>query len=84
MRMSADTMHGLVRSFVRLGALPEAEKLCRSLHKLADHPQWPASLLLLVNGMAQAGRVQDAKAWLPALQQSAPEEALTRWLAQQR
>jgi hypothetical protein len=84
MRMSADTMHGLVRSFVRLGALPEAEKLCRSLHKLADHPQWPASLLLLVNGMAQAGRVQDAKAWLPVLQQSAPEEALTRWLAQQR
>ena len=84
MRMSADTMHGLVRSFVRLGALPEAEKLCRSLHKLADHPQWPASLLLLVNGMAQAGRVQEAKAWLPVLQQSAPEEALTRWLAQQR
>lgn len=84
MRMSADTMHGLVRSFVRLGALPEAEKLCRSLHKLPDHPQWPASLLLLVNGMAQAGRVQEARAWLPVLQQSAPDDALTRWLAHQR
>ena len=83
MRMSADTMHGLVRSFVRLGALPEAENLCRSLHKAAEHPQWPATLLLLVNGMAQAGRVQEAKAWLPTLQQLAPQETVTRWLAQQ-
>lgn len=83
MRMSADTMHGLARSFVRLGALPEAENLCRSLLRVAEHPQWPATLLLLVNGMAQTGRVQEAKAWLPTLQQLAPQEAVTRWLAQQ-
>ena len=76
-------MHGLARSFVRLGALSEAETLCRSLLRVAEHPQWPATLLLLVNGMAQTGRVQEAKAWLPTLQQLAPQEAVTRWLAQQ-
>ena len=82
-RMSVDTMHGLVRNFVRIGALPEAEKLCQSLHKASDHPHWPATLLLLVNGMAQAGQVQQAKSWLPALQHAAPQDPVTRWLAQQ-
>ena len=83
MRISVDTMHGLARSFVRLGALAEAEKLCQSLRQNAEHPQWPTTLLLLVNGLAQAGRVQEAKAWLPMLQQLAPREPVTRWLAQQ-
>ena len=82
-RMSVDTMHGLVRNFVRIGALPEAEKLCQSLHKASDHPHWPATLLLLVNGMAQAGQIQQAKSWLPALQQAAPQDPVTRWLALQ-
>lgn len=83
MRVSADTMHGLVRSFVRAGALPEAETLCQSLRRAADHPQWPATLLLLVNGLAQAGRIQEARAWLPTLQQLAPRDAVTQWLARQ-
>ncbi|QXZ11388.1 rhomboid family intramembrane serine protease [Comamonas sp. Y33R10-2] len=83
MRMSTDTMHGLVRSFVRIGALPEAEKLCQTLSKEADHPQWQSTLLQLVNGMKQSGRLQETKAWLPALQQAAPQEPLTLWLAQQ-
>src|SRR5690606_27295404 len=43
MRMSTDAMHGLVRSFVRIGALPEAETLCQSLYKASDHPHWPAT-----------------------------------------
>lgn len=73
-------MHGLV---AQPPGSPARAKTRRSLHKLADHPQWPASLLLLVNGLAQAGRVQEAKAWLPLLQQSVPQEAFTRWLAQQ-
>lgn len=83
MRISADTMHGLVRSFVRIGALPEAEKLCQSLQQASDHPHWPATLLLLVNGMAQSGQMQQARAWLPALQQIAPQDPVTRWLALQ-
>ncbi|RGE44813.1 rhomboid family intramembrane serine protease [Comamonas testosteroni] len=83
MRMSTDTMHALVRSFVRAGALPEAEKLCQTLSKQADHPQWQGTLLQLVNGLKQGGRLQEAKVWLPALQQAAPLEPLTQWLAQQ-
>ena len=82
MRMSTDTMHGLVRSFVRIGALPEAETLCQSLYKASNHPHWPATLVLLVNGMTQAGQVQQAKAWLPALQQVAPQDSITLWLTQ--
>lgn len=83
MRMSAETMHGLARNFVRIGALPEAETLCQSLCKLTDHPQLPDTLILLVNGMIRAGRVQEAKSWLPTLQQLAPKETTTQWLAQQ-
>lgn len=83
MRMSADTMHALARSFVRQGALAEAGKLCQLLQRSAGHPQWPATLLVLVNGMAQAGRTQEALAWLPTLQRLAPQDPVTRWLAQQ-
>ena len=83
MRMSTDTMHSLARGFIRMGALPEAEKLCHSLQKATDHPQWPSTLVLLINGMSQSGRVQEAKAWLPTLQQLAPDEAVTRWLEKQ-
>lgn len=80
-RMSADTMHGLVRCFVRLGELADAERLCRALEPHRGHPQWPDTLALLANGLAQAGRMESARAWLPALQRDAPQEAVTRWLA---
>ena len=83
MRISADTMHLLARSLVREGALPEAQELCQQLAKAHEHPQWPNTLTLLVNGMAQAGQVSQAKAWLPSLQRIAPQDALTLWLAQQ-
>ena len=33
--------------------------------------------------MAQAGRTQEALAWLPTLQRLAPQDPVTRWLAQQ-
>lgn len=79
-RISPDTMHALVRSFVRLGELAEAEQLCRALERHAEHPQWPQTLALVANGMAQAGRMEAARAWLPALRRAAPQEPVTRWL----
>ena len=84
MRISPDTMHALVRSFVRQGAWPEASRLCEALRQHADHVQWPATLHLLVQGLAQQGRLADAQRWLPTLQQWAPQDLLTRWLEQQR
>jgi hypothetical protein len=66
---------------VRLGELADAERLCRALEPHRGHPQWPDTLALLANGLAQAGRMESARAWLPALQRDAPQEAVTRWLA---
>ena len=82
MRISPDTMHALVRSFVRLGAWPEASRLCEALRQHADHAQWPATLHLLVQGLAQQGRLKDAQRWLPTLQQLTPQDPLIRWLEQ--
>lgn len=83
MRMSANTQHALVRSFVRLGELADAELLCRALEQDRADPQWPATLAVLANGLAQAGRMESARAWLPALQRDAPQEPVTQWLARQ-
>lgn len=79
-RISSNTLHALVLCFVRLGEWDDAQKLCQQLEKAADHPQWPGTLALLANGLAKAGRMDDARRWLPALQQAAPNEPVTRWL----
>ncbi len=81
-RISEASMHALLRSFVRLGEWGDAQKLCQQLAQSPTHPDWPASLALLTNGLAKAGRMDEARAWLPALQQAAPQEPITRWLAQ--
>ena len=82
-RISDNTLHALVRSFVRQGELADAQTLCRMLEKSASHPQWTGSLTLLVNGFAQSGRLDEARAWLPVLQRDAPHDPVTRWLATQ-
>ncbi|WP_226858221.1 rhomboid family protein [Diaphorobacter aerolatus] len=83
-RITESTMHALARNFVRQGELADAQKLCRMLEGSATHPQWAGTLTMLVNGMAKTGKLEDARAWLPALQRDAPQEAITRWLAMQQ
>ena len=81
-RLSADTMHRLVRSFSSLGEFADAERLAKVLDKSApQHPEWPTTLALLVNALAKAGRMEQARAWLPTLQRVAPQEPVTLWLA---
>ena len=81
-RISTARMHALARSFARLGAWGDAQKLCTLLQQTPTHPDWPATLALVANGLAKAGRIDEARAWLPALTQAAPQEPVTRWLAQ--
>jgi membrane associated rhomboid family serine protease len=83
-RISADTLHGLARSFVRVGEWGDAERICQQLQAQPEHPQWPATLSLVANGLARAGPTEQARAWLPSLMQHAPQEPITRWLAQSR
>ena len=80
-RISDNSLHALALSFARLGEWGDAQKLCQQLEKTADHPQWPTTLALVANGLAKAGRVDDARRWLPALQHAAPQDPITRWLA---
>lgn len=80
-RISDNSLHALALSFARLGEWDDAQTLCTQLEKSAMHPQWPATLSLVVNGLAKAGRLDEARRWLPALQQAAPQEPITRWLA---
>ena len=81
-RISAASMHALARSFARVGEWGDAQKLCQQLEKSPTHADWPATLALVVNGLAKAGRMDDARTWLPALEHVAPQEPITRWLAQ--
>ena len=81
-RISADSMHLLALGFARIGEWDDAQKLLRMLAKTPEHRQWPDTLAQVVNGLAKAGRVEEARSWLPALQQAAPQEPITRWLAQ--
>lgn len=83
-RLSADTMQRLVRSFAAEGHFRDAEALATSLARMQSPPEgWPATLEQLVSGLAKAGKPQAARAWLPELQRTAPDSALARWLAQQ-
>jgi len=86
-RISDNTMHALARNFVRQGEFADAQALCRMLEKSAiahPHPHWSGTLALLANGLARSGRMDEARTWLPALQRDAPQEAITRWLADSR
>ena len=83
-RISDNTMHALARNFVKQGELADAQKLCKLLEQSTSHPHWPATLSMLVNSLAKAGKLDDARSWLPALLRDAPQDAVTRWLAEQR
>ena len=62
----------------------DAEQLARALSRMSPPPEgWARTLELLVNGLAKAGKLDAARAWLPVLQRDAPDEAVTRWLAGQ-
>lgn len=74
----------LARTFVALGDLDEADRLCHLLLKQAsDRPEVPVLLSQLSNAWAKLGRLDKALAWLPALQQLAPRDPMTQWLAAQ-
>lgn len=82
-RISTNSQHALANSFIRLGEWDDAQKLGQQLAQAADHPHWPHTLAVLVNGLAKAGRMDEARAWLPVLQRDAPNEPVIRWLAKQ-
>ena len=84
MRLRPVHMLQLARTFIVLGDLDEAERLCRLLEKNApDRPEVPALWSQLANAWARAGRMDKAQAWLPALQRLAPRDPMTLWLASQ-
>ncbi|MDO4769284.1 MAG: rhomboid family intramembrane serine protease [Brachymonas sp.] len=84
MRLRPAHMLQLARSFVALGDLDEADRLCHLLLKQAsDQPEVPVLLSQLSNAWAKLGRLDKALAWLPALQQLAPRDPMTQWLAAQ-
>lgn len=83
-RLRPAHMLQLARSFVALGDLDEADRLCHLLLKQAsDRPELPVLLSLLSNAWAKLGRLDKALAWLPALQQLAPRDPMTVWLEAQ-
>ena len=82
MRLRPVHMVQLARSFIVLGDLDEAERLCRLLERnAADRPEVPALLSQLATAWSKAGREDLAQAWLPALQRLAPGDPMTAWLA---
>lgn len=84
MRLRPMHMLQLARTFVALGDLDEADRLCHLLLKQAsDRPEVPVLLSQLSNAWAKLGRLDKAQAWLPALQQFAPRDPMTQWLAAQ-
>ena len=83
-RLRGDVLHALARNFVKQGEFTDAQTLCRMLEKTEPgQPHWNGTLTLLATGLVKSGRLDEARAWLPALQRDAPQEAVTRWLAGQ-
>ncbi|MFP8780766.1 rhomboid family intramembrane serine protease [Hydrogenophaga sp. RWCD_12] len=81
-RLSGGTLVHLVVSFVKLQAWDDAQHLARVLHRSSPvHPQWPATLTLLVNQLVHHKQFEAAMGWLPALMVHAPEDPVTRMLA---
>ena len=81
-RISPSTLQQLVRSFVLEGKFKDAEQLARALAASSTLPEgWVDTMDLLINALLKSGRTQQAQAWLPVLEQRAPNEALTRRLA---
>ncbi|MDO4795361.1 MAG: rhomboid family intramembrane serine protease [Brachymonas sp.] len=84
MRLRPVHMLQLARACVALGDLDEADRLCRLLlGQASERPEVPVLLSRLSNAWAKAGRLDQALAWLPALQRLAPRDPMTVWLAAQ-
>ena len=82
MRLSPTTVQSLLRTFVALGEWRDAESLARALMRSKPLPEgWPDTVQMLASGLARAGRLDDARAWLPELQRQLPNGEVTRWLA---
>ena len=80
-RISPATMQSLVRAFTAIGEWRDAQSLARALAATQPAPSdWVDTVELLATGLARAGRMDDARAWLPELQRQAPQREVTRWL----
>lgn len=80
-RLVPDDMAALARGFVRGRHWSDAEKLLSALHRTAPQHTALGDLMgMLVTGLLQAGRRDQAMAWLPQLQQLAPGSAPLRLL----
>jgi membrane associated rhomboid family serine protease len=81
-RLRPVDMQALVRAFVVGQEWQDAENLARALSRMNPPPRgWTQTVQQLASGLARAGRMEQARAWLPQLQRHAPGDELTRWLA---
>ena len=80
-RLQPDDMARLSRRFARAQQWGDAEKLFLALHKTAPtHPELGETLGMLVAGLCQAGRREQAAAFGAQLQQLAPASPALRML----
>lgn len=84
MQLRPQDLQNLVPRLVRLGALPDAERLYAALSAMAPaQPGLGDTLGLLVNGLLQAGQRERARHWAGELQRLDPQAAAHRVLAAQ-
>jgi membrane associated rhomboid family serine protease len=81
MRLDPAAMQSLVRVCVAQQQWQDAENLAHALARIDPPPQgWADTLRQLTAGLARAGRMPQARAWLPQLRRHVPEDDFTRWL----
>ena len=82
MRLDPAEMQALVRAFAVQQQWQDADGLARALARMNPPPEgWPQTLQQLAASLVRAGRMEQARAWLPELQRHAPGGELTRLLA---
>lgn len=80
-RLRPQHMLQLAHTFIALNDLHEAERLCRLLEKTAPEQNGFADLIsTLAAAWARAQQPTKATAWLPVLQQLAPNDPVVSWL----
>ncbi|MDR0274651.1 MAG: rhomboid family intramembrane serine protease [Burkholderiaceae bacterium] len=80
-RLGLAEMQALVRAFAVQQEWNDADGLARALARINPPPEgWAETVQQLAANLARAGRMEEARAWLPQLQRHAPGGELTRLL----
>jgi tetratricopeptide (TPR) repeat protein len=81
MRLRPADMQALVRVFVFEQQWQDANSLARALAHIDPPPVgWAQTVQQLASGLAHAGRMEEARVWLPELQRHMPQDEVTHWL----